>query len=187
MGITPDVLWLNCYKFMIPYFVIAFYYAKYGKEWLKNKYVGIISVLLWIVLMKFYSKDMYIYTTGVTIIGKTSVCSQLKIDIYRFVVGVFGIIAILFVTKMFYEKVNIIKNTYWERILGIIEYMGINSIVFYILSTYLFTWVLPVVTSKFTLNYGVTFLETVVMIVVCAMISMGLKQSKILSRLIIGK
>ena len=55
--VTPDVLWSHAYKYVAPYFISGYYYAKNQKKWLKSNMVGGTSALFWAVLMLFYSKD----------------------------------------------------------------------------------------------------------------------------------
>lgn len=50
--------------------------------------------------MLFYSKNTYIYTTGITLIGKQFVTEQIAVDIYRYIVGMAGVVSVVFWTKI---------------------------------------------------------------------------------------
>lgn len=184
--VTPDIYWLNAHEFMFPYFLLGFYYAKRKHNWLNKSIVGWSTFIMWIVLLCFFSSDMYIYTTGITVLGKESAMRQIWIDIYRYVIGATGLIMFVFITRWLY-------SAWSERLIGTfgtiirsIESIGRNSIVYYILSTYLFAWVLPALTRNFSLNYFVAVIETVLMILVCSFLG-ALAKPKLLSKLFLGR
>lgn len=185
--VTPDIFWLNAHKFMLPFFVAGFYYARNKSVWINNRIVGLISTFIWIILLFFYSKDSYIYTTGITILEKNSAMNQFVIDIYRYTIGVFGVITVTYWTKVLYNKMC--DNCFIRHIsiLYIIENLGRDSIVYYILSTYLFIWIVPVVTLTFDLNYLVVFIETIVVTILCFVVKIILSRFGSVSNLIIGK
>lgn len=175
---------MNAHKFMLPFFVAGFYYAKKEMSFLRNKWVGIIAFVAWVLLMGLYSKDAYIYTTGVSLIGKALISMQIGIDLYRYLVAFLGVITIIALLGAVYRYMTRFENM---RILTTIEYMGENSIVFYILSTYLFIWFMPAMTSEYHLNYLLTVAETIVVAVVCAGLSFLIRKNKIISKCVIGK
>lgn len=93
----------------------------------------------------------------------------------------------LYVVKILLNYLHGSKNTITSYIVKGINYSGENSIEFYILSTYLFVYVLPRLTQKFALNYFVTFVETLIVMIICAACGFILKRMGIIGKLIIGK
>lgn len=184
--ITPDTLWSHAYKYVAPYFIAGYYYAKRENNWLESNKAGIVATILWSILMRWYSKDSYIYTTGVTILKKESVLKQLVIDGYRYLVGAMGVIAIIWAIKKGYKMISLHESLGGCFMKELIEYLGMNSITFYILSTYLFAWILPALTKDFTFNFIVTLLETVAVALLCDAGGRLIKRSKAVSRWLIA-
>ena len=184
--LTPDMLWSHAYKFVAPYFIGGYYYAKKQKSWLKSNVVGGVSTLLWAVLMLFYSKDSYIYTTGITVFRKENMWNQLGIDAYRYLVGIVGVIAVIWILKKLYAVIASREESWVTSGRGMVEYMGRNSIIYYILSNYLFIWIMPEVTKVFTFNIILMLVETVIVSVLCDGIGRVIKRFKPLSRWLIA-
>ena len=67
------------------------------------------------------------------------------------------------------------------------EKFGNDSLIYYILSTYLFVWLMPKVTAKFQLNYITVFAETLIVMILCLLIKIVLSKFGKVSRYIIGK
>lgn len=184
--VTPDVLWSHAYKYVAPYFIGGYYYAKNQKKWLKSNVAGGVSTLLWAALMLFYSKDSYIYTTGITVFRKDNIWNQLGIDAYRYLVGIVGVIAVIWILKKLYAVIALRKEPWVTSGRSMIEYMGRNSITYYILSTYLFAWIMPEITRRFTFNIILMLVETFVVAVLCDVIGRVIKRFKHLSRWLIA-
>lgn len=184
--LTPDMLWSHAYKFVAPYFIGGYYYAKKQKSWLKSNVVGGVSTLLWAVLMLFYSKDSYIYTTGITIFHKENVLNQLIIDAYRYLVGAAGVIASIHFLKKLFAMITKHEGVCIAFGKRLVEYMGRNSITFYILSTYLFAWILPEITKRITFNFVLTLLETTAVALLCDAVGKLLKRSRVVSKWLIA-
>lgn len=184
--LTPDMLWLHAYKFVAPYFIGGYYYAKKQKSWLKSNIVGGTSALLWAVLILFYSKDSYIYTTGLTVFRKDNIWNQLGIDAYRYLVGIVGVIAVIWILKKLYAVIASREESWVTSGRSMIEYMGRNSITYYILSTYLFAWIMPKITKNFTFNIISILVETFVVGVLCDVVGKIIKRFKHLSRWLIA-
>ena len=184
--LTPDMLWSHTYKFVAPYFIGGYYYAKKQKSWLKSNVVGGVSTLLWAVLMLFYSKDSYIYTTGITVFRKENMWNQIGIDAYRYLVGIVGVIAVIWILKKLYAVIASREESWVTSGRGMVEYMGRNSIIYYILSNYLFIWIMPEVTKVFTFNIILMLAETFIVAVLCDGIGRVIKRFKPLSRWLIA-
>lgn len=180
--ITPDILWAHAYKYVAPYFIAGYYYAKQKHNWIESNTVGIASAILWFILMPWYSKSSYIYTTGITIFRKENILVQLIIDGYRYLVGVAGVIAVIWILKKLYAVVLSCEMSWVLLGKSLIEYMGMNSITFYILSTYLFAWILPALTKNFSFNLILTLMETVIVALLCDFVGRLIKCSKTISK-----
>ena len=99
--VVPDYLNLSLYKSMYVYFVLGYFYNKDGLQYrIKNIYSNngalIASGILFAVLLLFYNRDSYIYTTGYYILYSTPL-KQLGIDLFRFMIGLVGSIFILLI------------------------------------------------------------------------------------------
>lgn len=184
--ITPDILWTHAYKYVAPYFIAGYYYAKHKHNWIESNKVGIASAILWLILMPLYSKNTYIYTTGITIFRKENIGIQLLIDSYRYLVGAAGVISVSWILKKLYDAILSYVMPWTLLVKKFIEYMGRNSITFYILSTYLFAWILPLFTKEFSFNFVLTLIETVAVTLLCDAVGRLIKCSKILSRWLIA-
>lgn len=185
--VTPDVFWLNAYKFMLPFFVGGFYYAKTDSTWINKNKVGLVATFVWIILMCFYSKETYIYTTGITLLGKASAIEQIVVDIYRYIIGMTGIVVVTFWFKIVYHIMSNTSNKFTNFMIKILEKCGRDSLSFYILSTYLFVWIMPVLTAAFQLNYLVVLIETIAVMIICSMLKKILSKVGRVSHLIIGR
>jgi hypothetical protein len=89
MPFVPDISSSSLYKFMYPYFVVAYLWNKYSvfekikETFLKQKYaVTAITFVVYIPLLVMYNHDSYIYTTGISVLGSNGFM-QIAIDIYR--------------------------------------------------------------------------------------------------------
>lgn len=184
--LTPDILWLHAYKFMIPFFVMGYYYAKRHASWLESNLIGVFSFIVWAILMMFYTKESYIYTTGITLLGKENLMNQVVIDGYRYVVGAFGVAAMVWFLKKIYTAFSLYDVSLLVSLEKMIEYMGRNSIIYYILSTYLFAWILPYTTNNFTFNLGLVFIETAVVAALCDILGRIIKRFKMAAKWLIA-
>ena len=110
----------------------------------------------------------------------------MAIDGYRYLIGAVGVISVVWFTKKIYDVIARSKIPCMRMGKDGIEYMGRNSITYYILSTYLFIWVMPSITKGFSINYAVTLFETLLMVVLCSAIGRLIKCSKIISKWLIA-
>ncbi len=128
--------------FMLPYFVIGFLWCKHEifNSCTFNK-IKWLFCLAWIFLLLFYSKKHYIYTTGLfpnESINLSSIIEQLEIDLFRYIIGFVGTIAVIDLSRFFYNKI-IIKS-----IKDIIIRGGKISLDIYVMQNILF----PIIISK---------------------------------------
>lgn len=127
--------------YMYPYFVLGFYFAKY-KDNLPNAIVNIkyVSLPLFPILMCFYEKKHYIYTTGLFPNEIYSLSQMLFIDAYRWFIGLVGSIFVITTLQIIYEHIAIkIKKPIISTALSNIGRQSLQFYVFSVpfLSTYL--------------------------------------------------
>lgn len=181
---VPDSYGLALYKFMYPYFLLGYWFNTYNfKEKLKkvygNKLSAIAVIILYFMLLRLYNRHTYIYTTGYTLLGK-DLFEQLGIDCYRFLVGVFGSVslmfAILFVFRFCKEK-----DMHW------LVYVGKNTLGIYVISGILFSNGLQRIMSGVDgINYLLTFTECIVILLISLAINWLLHKNKVLNALLLG-
>lgn len=112
--------------------------------------------------------------------------NQLGIDAYRYLVGIVGVIAVIWILKKLYAVIASREELWVTFGRGMVEYMGRNSITYYILSTYLFSWIMPEITKGFTFNIILMLVETFIVAVLCDGIGRVIKRFKHLSRWLIA-
>ena len=127
--------------YMYPYFVLGFYFAKV-KDQLPNivhklKYI---CLPLFPILLLFYEKKHYIYTTGIFPIQSYSIDEILLIDAYRWIIGLCGSLFVITVLQLIYK--HLILKLKRPILSTALSKMGIKSIQIYtfsvpFLSTYL--------------------------------------------------
>lgn len=182
--ILPDVLSLELYKFMWPFFLIAYMFNSYDwknklKTVYQNKIFVIVVSTLFLVLLFFYDYDKYIYTSGYTILGKNAIV-QIYNDLFRFVIGMVGSITVLLIIYAFVKKLP-------GRVAHFFAYIGKNTMGIYIISNYIFAEILRSVASSLSgVNYFYICIETLCILFVSIMITAFLKKNKLTNCLLLG-
>lgn len=183
---SPDILWLNAYKFVVPYFVVGFVCARNSVSLTPPRKILSFGLLCtWIVLMLFYSTEHYVYLTKFSIFGKpfgVIWLEQLIIDVYRYIVGFVGCGAILFIGRYIWHR---LEKLSWAS--NKILWLGRHSIAVYILSTYMFTDVVARITATWHPNIILWILETAATTVICTFVTKMIHKSKRLAALFIGE
>ncbi len=166
--LTPDRMIVDvfCYKYMYPYFVFGYLFCKY--DWnkalkiIKYKYLFIPIFLMYFIMLFFYNNDIYIYNSGISIYSK-DILSQLYIDFYRLAIGLLGSLLIIY---LFF----IISKSISGVISKIFLYIGKRTMGIYIITNFIFIYVVPELTKNFTgINYAVILVESII----CLVISLG--------------
>ena len=121
--ITPEY---HMNIFMFPYFLIGFLYSilkeKIDKNFLLLRYL---TIPIYIYLFNFYNYDSYIYTTGI-FRSSIPLTETIKIDLYRYVIGLFGSIGII---TVLYDLLRVINNYDFPFFVS----LGKNSLQIYLL------------------------------------------------------
>jgi surface polysaccharide O-acyltransferase-like enzyme len=163
----PDGLNLGAYKFMMPYFIISFYFHRYiedkgGDKIEKYKYYMLISlVLAFVGLFQLYDEESFIYLTGYKLIGK-NVPHQLYIDFYRMMVGFVGSGVFILLWKCITDI-----SGYEFKIL---RWLGVNSLGIYILSGYIIVFVVQRLDFIEKYSYIINVAEAIVVLIVAALL-----------------
>ena len=85
--------------YMYPYFVIGYYYSRYKNTINKANWMKYGSIVLFPVMLCFFKKEHYIYTSGI-LGGYYSTGEYLVIDIYRWAIGLVGSIFAITVVEL---------------------------------------------------------------------------------------
>ncbi|MBR2523785.1 MAG: acyltransferase family protein [Clostridiales bacterium] len=126
--------------YMYPYFVLGYYYARYEDRLTGiRKPVGILSIIILVLLLTLYEKKHFIYTTG---LFNGSLRESLSIDIFRWAVGLFGSVAVIFVVGSLFSKMPDGKLS------ACFERLGRDSLAVYYLSFIFLSFWLPLITDK---------------------------------------
>ena len=119
--------------FMYPYFVIGFYFAKYKDTLLFRIYkLKYLSFVLFPVLLCFFEKKHYIYTTGLFANSSYNAHQMLLIDAYRWAIGLVGSVFMITVLQFIYHNISLKVKKPWLSI-GLSK-MGQKSLQIYAFS-----------------------------------------------------
>lgn len=145
--------------FVFPYFVIGFLFCKFKiletGIYFKIKWI---IILMWLVLLHFYSKKHYIYITGLFSNGSNGIIDQLKIDLFRYIIGLCGTIAIMEIFRFFYTKKENHFSIKW------ILYGGKHSLDIYVMQRiFLERWISTTFKRMVDIS-GINYLKTNVFI-----------------------
>lgn len=171
MFFLPDGLGLGAYKYMLPYFIAAFYFHGWRKahqeemeKYFSHDTIWLVGAgIVFAVLFLFFDENSFIYLSGYKLIGK-DVLTQLKIDGYRLLIGFVG--AGFFI--LLWRK--LIKTAKGWRF-PVLAALGRHSLGIYMVSGYLileagarfgaymkpnYGWNLLQMTAVLALSYGIT-------------------------------
>ncbi len=183
--ITTDIYNFGLHKFMFPCFLLGFYTAKYKLyNYFKNPIYIIISSLLWILLISLFSKDAYIYTTGFSLLyAKLPLNQQIFVNVFRYVIAFVASISVVSICYFVKQK------NCFGKLEHFLVYCGKHCLAIYILSTYMFVYILPVIAKNLSSNYfySISLLETLIILFIYLFIQKFLNKNKLLSILIIGE
>lgn len=180
--LIPDINNTAVYKFMFPFFLLAYVFNQYD---LKTKLINIYThkafgfgcLIAFIVLLKYYNFDSYIYTSGYSLLNK-NVAYQLHNNLFRFFIGILGSISVMCVVHAFMQIMPKVVNK-------IFAYLGSCTLGIYIISNFLFDEVLKILPMT-GLNYWYTILEVLGVILVTMGITLLLKKFRITNQLFLG-
>ena len=124
----------------------------------------------------FYNKDSYIYTTGYCILHG-DITKQIIIDIYRFSIGLSGSISVIILLFNILNKFR----------LNLLVFIGKYSLGIYIISGLIFSYIFPYFNIYIkSVNYVYTILETIGVILLSLIVTLIIKKSNFLNKLLLG-
>ena len=180
--VTPDKNNIALYKFMFPFFLLGYIFNHYDlktklKKIYTHKAFEFSCLIIFILLLKHYDFNSYIYTSGYTLLNK-DVLFQLHNDFFRFFIGIFGSVSIMCIVHAFFQIAPKIVNK-------VFAYVGACSLGIYIISNYLFDEVLKWLPIN-GLNYWYTLIEVICVLLITIGITTLLKKIKITNKLFLG-
>lgn len=166
--VVPDGYNLGVYKFMMPYYIGAFYINMYKekliatsigekinsfyskKGWLCVIFTGILFGLLFL----FYRERAFIYLSGYKL-TKATLISQSVVDMYRMFIGFAGS---LFFILFWHQIIRVSGNYKWP----VLTAFGRNSLGVYILQGYYILMVMVIYTNSMEPVWWHVVIETVI-------------------------
>lgn len=118
--------------FVLPYFVLGHVYGKQNQRLHVSRWLAIGSAAVYVAAQFVYSKECYIYISGMDLLGASDPFRQLGICLFRFVVGMAGCIGFTGILEM-----SLLQIKYTETL----KKIGASTGAVYILTTPLFLYV----------------------------------------------
>ena len=186
--ITPDVLWIvAAYKFVLPFYFLGFCVGKHKNAFANwNHGTGILLLLGWLVLLGFYQKETYINTKQFTLFwnGNRPIWHhQLMIDLYRYLIAFLGCGAIAYLSLLTWRWLRNRKGVFYHIMLQ----LGRHSLAVYILSNYVYLYIVPAVTKNVSPSVVLTAAVTAAVAAMCMAAAKLLGKSKWLSAIFLGE
>ncbi|MRG48656.1 acyltransferase family protein [Chitinophaga sp. SYP-B3965] len=178
--VVPDFFIIFLYKFMYPFFVLGYLYNKYKTKitWGKQGYWLVGFLLLYIVLMRFYVYDSFIYN-GQYMHYNKDIPYQLYTDIYRLVVGLVGSVLVILILQY------IFKNRQNSKVAVLLGTLGVYSLGIYIITGYIQPLLLKVPFLE-GFSYLNVFLVSLVVLVVSYGLTYLLRKVPVTNKLLLG-
>ena len=182
--VVPDGYNLYLYKFMWPFFLLAYWFHAYDYQtkWEKlhqNKGFICSVVVVFLLLLPLYNYHSYIYITEYNIIGKNAL-KQIYLDVYRFLIGMAGSLTAIYLVRGLLKVLP-------EKIKSCAAFVGRNTLGIYIISDIIFTNVLLAVTAGLEdVSYCYVAVETVAVLLLSLGINEALKRIPVTNKLLLG-
>ena len=190
-GITfvlPDGYNLHLYKFVLPFFVLGYLYGKYNlkeqaREIYGKKWFLCLSCVAFFVLLCFFDRDTYIYISKHSVIGKDAI-SQIRINLYRYLIGIAGSIFTLTFLYTIYSRLRIKKDMGG---MNVVLSIGKNTMGIYIISSFINSAILQQFTQGLDgPRYLITALESILVISISSLIIILIRKSHWANRCLLG-
>ena len=182
--IIPDSLNFYLYKFVLPFFLLAYVFNEYDyknkfKKVYFNKWFISSCISIFVILLFYYNYDSYIYTSGYTILNKC-IIQQVYNNIFRFFIGMVGSITIMY---LIYALMQVLPDGIKQNL----SYIGKNTFGIYLVSGFIFEGVLQKITTNLAeLNYLYMLIEVICILGISILINAILKRNKLTNRLFLG-
>jgi uncharacterized membrane protein YeiB len=171
---------------MYPYFLLGYYFNQYegAKLFEKEKrrtiaITGIGAFILFLALFVCFYREDYIYISGIVLNGANA-GRQLLIDVYRWVIGLAGSVGVILLLHAVNERW---KNS---RIWDALAKLGGSSMGVYIISSFVNVYILSAITYSLPFSVMNILIETLMMLLICVLLSKGIEKNYFLSLLFMG-
>lgn len=184
--VIPDQYNLHLYKYMYPYFVLG-YLRKKNTGWQEtlslragdSRICGVLLTISFFILLSVYSKDAYIYVSGITLLGK-NYGYQLFIDLYRFLIGLVGSLWIIWISGRIADQIP-------KKTVPMVNYLGKYSMGFYLISGVIFSYFITPLTREMEgINYLFVTVISIIVTLVCIIIIEIIKKNRLSNKLFLG-
>ena len=179
----PEKFNLVYIKFMYPYFVLGYLLNKYKTKIMEYiDIIGISCTILFLILLIGWTKDYYIYTTGMNLYVN-NIFRKLFVICYRYLAGVSGAGFIIYIIYKFYQD---------NKYTNILNKIGKYTLGIYIVQTYIVMildgFVIPsfLINNFLVYNFIFTPILAVIIIGVCIGISIVIKKNNYLKTIFLG-
>ena len=170
--VIPDGLGFGAYKYMMPYFIVAYYWHDYvqtNRDILKRDpqiWMLVVTGIVFAGLFAMYNEDSFIYLTGYKLIGKNIVV-QIGIDLYRTLIGFVGSIFFIMLWQYILMMVDrMSKKDNINVVFRMLRHLGAHSMGIYILSGYVIIFMIQRLAFIENPSYIVNVIETVVVLAI---------------------
>ncbi len=192
MFVISDNYNLGVYKFLLPFYLIAFYTNMYKEALLatnagkkisklyseKSWIIIILAGIIFIILFLFYNDMTFIYRSGYRI-SRATLFSQTVLDMYRMLIGFAGsIFFILLIGKI----VDISAAYKWP----VLSLFGKNSLGVYILQGYYILLVLTKYTNNLQPHWWIVLIESI-MVCAASLVSVIILDRVPVARCVVGR
>ncbi|MFW0973304.1 acyltransferase family protein [Leclercia pneumoniae] len=181
--LLPDDNNLKMIKYLAPYFALGLILPRFKYYFSAIGFIPmVLAALSWVLLLFFWNKSYYIYTTGMSL-PKGGEWQQAINNLYRYAGGLTGCAVMLMSAKFFIKS---------QKITTFFSLIGRHTLVIYITQTFLFFWVNKNRVINMGLNeilYSITFtpLAALVIILSSTMIGIFISKNSLASILLLGK
>lgn len=190
--VITDNMNLGVYKYLMPYYIGAFYTNMYKEKLLENEsakklckmykeksriVIGTVAVIF-AILFIFYNDMAFIYRSGYRL-SRATLIKQTVIDMYRMIIGFVGSI---FFILLFDKLTRLLPGYKWP----VLSAFGRNSLGIYILQGYYILLVLTKYTNGLNPNWWIVLIETIVVCIVSLISAIIINKVPVI-RIIIGK
>lgn len=180
--IITDRFNLSYFKFLYPFFVVGYLWedksvGKRVENLLQSKAKLVLGFLIiWLLLLTQFHKEMFIYQSGFTLLGKENLGMYLYIDVFRVLIGVCGSALILLLTSFLDgTRCGIVLAKLGKRSLGV-----------YIINSYVNLYILKPLCANVNSNFVWIIFLTGITTVICFVLNKLIEQNRILNKLLFG-
>lgn len=185
---TPDRFNFHLYKYMYPYFVVAYFIKKRDminkKSELLKKYRYVITamaILIFVILFQRFDRNSYIYISFYKVVGSNlGGTAQFVEDVYRMIIGFCGCAMILLIFWMMYEKISVMFK-------GFFITMGRESLGLYVVGCFLVSKFLPKFMSDTSFRLYILLIEVICAVVISIGCIRLIRRSRTLRILLLGE